>query len=99
MVNISRSLRSRGLKTVAVSCDDEAEDLDRFLGTYALPFRPIRRTTGLPGDTFTALSRFGGRYRNGIPYTAVLDRQGHVVFEHTGSIGEDDLRGQVEPLL
>jgi len=86
-VDLAARYRSRGVTVLTFATDDDAQDVADFLGSKRLPFPTARVADAGPGDLRKAMRSAGldlERHR-GVPYVAVVDRDGTVVGETTGS--------------
>ena len=96
LVKIDRDWRGRGLEFVVISADDVAElktDVPKFLQ---------RMRAGMPAyllnatDTEAAMAQVDPTWGGELPATFLFDRQGKLVFKHTGLINAAELRERLK---
>ena len=90
---VQRSHAGDGLQVVAIAIDEQ-EDVKRFLTEHPVGF-PI-----LIGDTDAIeMSRRLGNRMQGLPFTAIFDHQGNLVYAKTGEMTRASLSEHLDPLL
>ncbi|HLL75639.1 MAG TPA: TlpA disulfide reductase family protein [Pyrinomonadaceae bacterium] len=99
LVKIDTEFRSRGLEFVVVSVDDVSEiksGVPQFLR---------RMRAGMPAyllnatDTDAAVTSVDPTWGGELPATFLFDREGKVVFKHTGIVKPAELRTAIEKVL
>jgi thiol-disulfide isomerase/thioredoxin len=99
LVKIDAEFRPRGLEFVVVSVDDVSEiktGVPRFLR---------RMRAGMPAyllnatDTDAAVTYVDPTWGGELPATFLFDREGKVVFKHTGIVKPAELRAALEKVL
>ncbi|HLL70782.1 MAG TPA: redoxin domain-containing protein [Pyrinomonadaceae bacterium] len=96
LVKIDADYRERGLEFVVISADDVAEiktDVPKFLRQMRaqMPAYLLNAT-----DTEAAIAQVDPAWRGELPATFLFDRQGKLVFKHTGIINAAELRAEIE---
>ena len=92
-VRLQEKYAARGLQFVGVALDDPAK-VGTYVDEVSIPY-PI-----LLGDMDAVhLGLAAGNRLGGLPYTLILDRQGHPVEQVTGALDEARLEGIVASLL
>ena len=96
LVKIDSDYRGRGLEFVVISADDVSElktGVPKFLGQMraGMPAFLLNAT-----DTEAAIAQVDPTWAGELPATFLFDRQGKLVFKHTGIINAADLRAQIE---
>jgi thiol-disulfide isomerase/thioredoxin len=99
LVKIDRDYRGRGLQFVVISADDVSElktDVPKFLGQMRarMPAYLLNAT-----DTEAAMAQIDPTWGGELPATFLFDRQGKLVFKHTGIINAAELRQEIEKAL
>ena len=96
LVKIDADYRARALEFVVISADDVAEiktDVPKFLRQMRarMPAYLLNAT-----DTEAAIAQVDPTWRGELPATFLFDRQGKLVFKHTGIINAAELRAEIE---
>ena len=99
LVKIDAEFRQRGLEFVVVSVDDVSEiksGVPQFLRRMRaeMPAYLLNAT-----DTDAAVTSVDPTWGGELPATFLFDREGKVVFKHTGVIKPDELRAAIEKAL
>jgi thiol-disulfide isomerase/thioredoxin len=99
LVKIDRDYRGRGLEFVVISADDVSElkaDVPKFLGQMraGMPAYLLNAT-----DTEAAIAQVDPTWGGELPATFLFNRQGKLVFKHTGIIDAAELRAEIEKAL
>ena len=76
----------RGVDVLAFSVDDTKEDIAEYLRGYHLTIVPMWLPPGPQGGLAKAMATVGITYDNLIPFVAVLDKKGRVVYQGRASI-------------
>jgi thiol-disulfide isomerase/thioredoxin len=100
LVKIDRDYRGRGLEFVVISADDVAElktDVPKFLGRMRAGEMPAYLLNAT--DTEAAMAQIDPTWGGELPATFLFDRQGKLVFKHTGIINVAELRAQIEKVV
>src|SRR5205814_1742833 len=92
-----------GVRTLAVSLDDDPEDFARLLEELSPRFPLVRVLAPAPGALADAMRAMGGHFRDTIPYVAIVDRNGHIARDwppqHPSRHDlEESLRSLADPL-
>lgn len=85
-----RDYRQRGFELLALSEDQDAAEVARFMAREAYPF-PAALADASTGTAFGAVSR--------LPTSFVIDRQGRLRYRISGQLHYPRLKALVEPLL
>ena len=80
----------KGLQVVGLSMDDQASTVRTFLADHPLPY-PVAMATPALAERF-------GRIL-GLPTLIVIDRKGHIVKRHVGTLPAAQLNAEVDALL
>lgn len=92
------ALAPKGLRVLALSVDDDDAPVERFLRRKDTTWRH-HRVTDLPLLP-RALAQLGGRgFRGQVPYNLLLDRDGRVLAEWSGSAPPGTIADRVAPYL
>jgi thiol-disulfide isomerase/thioredoxin len=97
LVKIYADYRGRGIEFAVVSADDVADiktDVPKFLREMratALPAYLLNAT-----DTEAAIAQVDPTWGGELPATFLFDRQGKLIFKHTGIINSAELRAEIE---
>jgi thiol-disulfide isomerase/thioredoxin len=99
LVKIDRDYRGRGLQFVVISADDVSElktDVPKFLGQMRaeMPAFLLNAT-----DTEAAMAQIDPTWGGELPATFLFDRQGKLVFKHTGIINAAELRLEINKVM
>lgn len=100
LVKIDAEYRGRDLEFVTVSADDVSE-----LKTGVPKFLRQMRATAMPAyllnatDTETAIAQVDPAWRGELPATFLFDRQGILVYKHTGLIDAAELREALDKVI
>ena len=99
LVKIDRDYRGRGLEFVVISADDVSElktDVPKFLAEMraGMPAYLLNAT-----DTEAAIAQVDPTWGGELPATFLFDRQGKLVFKHTGIIDAAELRAELEKVI
>ena len=78
---------------VGIAIDDK-EPVQDFADTYGINYPTL-----LGDMQAIEISRQLGNRFSGLPFTAVFDKNGKLVYQHTGEVKKDDLTQQIEALL
>lgn len=90
---------TRGLVLLAFSADQDPDLLAKFLGNNPLSFTPMRLTSTTGQELAAAIGTFGGSFQGSIPYTALFDRSGGLMYQWIGGHGFSVYSQAIEPLL
>ena len=95
LVAIQTKYKSKGLTIVGVAVEEGREAVKEFASAYDVNYPVV--VSGLqPG---LDLMRQLGNDKAGLPYTVILDRQGHVVARKLGGMKLEDLEKALAPLF
>lgn len=100
LVKIDREYRGRGLEFVVISADDVAElktDVPKFLHRMRAGEMPAYLLNAT--DTEAAMAQIDPTWGGELPATFLFDRQGKLVFKHTGIINAAELREEIEKVV
>lgn len=92
-IDLQDELDEQGFQVIGIAIDDRKAVQD-FADTMGITY-PV-----LVGqdDGIEASKAFGNRL-GALPFTAIVDRDGVIVYKHRGEMTRDDVLTQVEPLL
>ncbi len=95
LVTIQTKYKAKGLTIVGVAVEEGREAVKEFASAYDVNYPVV--VSGLqPG---LDLMRQLGNDKAGLPYTVILDRQGHVVAKKLGGMKLEDLEKALAPLF
>jgi len=95
LVAIQTKYKSKGLTIVGVAVEEGREAVKEFASAYDVNYPVV--VSGLqPG---LDLMRQLGNDKAGLPYTVILDRQGHIVAKKLGGMKLEDLEKALAPLF
>ena len=85
-IDLAQRHKAHNLVTLAFSIDENPEDLNSYLGNKELPFRKLWIRPWQPGQLDSAMKPVGFQIGAtfGIPFVAVIDRNGRVAAQWTG---------------
>ena len=89
LTQVTKELTSKGVRVLAVSSDEEVEQLKAFVAEQQLPYPVV-------ADVQSEASLFDQYGISGIPVTFIVARDGHTAFRLNGS---SDIVGAVQSLL
>jgi len=92
-VELQRKYRERGLIFVGIALDSK-ENVQTYLRDNTVNY-PIL----LGQDDAVELSNAIGNHRNGLPFSAILDRRGNIVAAQVGMLQKTKLEKLIIPLL
>ena len=86
-INMAAEYQERGVSILAFSSDNSLRQLGRYLNDFALPFDTVRIEPWDPGELGAAMRPTGIEIGAtwGTPLVAVIDRNGDVKYQHSGS--------------
>lgn len=98
LVELSRRYGSDGLQLVTVSANspEERPQVVAFLQRFSPPSRNLLFSST---DLYTMLKAFDSAWVETIPYTALVDRQGKIVFRKEGRIDKAELEAEISRVL
>lgn len=95
LVSIQNKYKAKGLTIVGVAVEEGKEAVKEFASAYEVNYLVL--VSGLqPG---LDLMRQLGNDKAGLPYTVILDRQGHIVARKLGGMKLEDLDKALAPLF
>lgn len=92
-VELQRSYAGDGVQFLGIAVDD-MENVQAFAEQYALNYP----TAAGDESAFEMLKAFGNTF-GGLPYTALVDRDGDIVFRHPGAIERSQLEAAIQAFL
>lgn len=96
---VALNYQERGLEVVGLSIDEDPSDLVRYLHRSRPAFPALRAEPFPPGSLTRAVSEFGGKYPDGIPYLALLDSKGRLLAQSPGNLHRSALAAHIEKAL
>lgn len=93
LIEISREYADRGVRVLGIAFDGEAQ-VRRFADEYGIDY-PLFLTTNRSAMYNVAFDNPSGS----LPYTALIDRELRLVFQHNGEITAQTLRSELDKLL
>ncbi|MDB4583312.1 TlpA family protein disulfide reductase [Draconibacterium sp.] len=93
LIEIEREYRARGVRVLGLAFDGE-EQVRRFAAEYQISY-PLFLTGNRSAMYNVAFDNPSGS----LPYTALLNRDQSIVFQHNGELTAQQLRAQLEALL
>ena len=95
LVSIQNKYKAKGLTIVGVAVEEGKEAVKEFASAYEVNY-PVLVSGLQPG---LDLMRQLGNDKAGLPYTVILDRQGHIVARKLGGMKLEDLDKALAPLF
>lgn len=95
LVSIQAKYRAKGLTIVGVAVEEGREAVKEFASAYEVNY-PVLVAGLQPGID---LMRQVGNEKAALPYTLILDRQGHVVVKKLGGMKLEELDKALAPLF
>ena len=92
-VALQEQYQAQGLQFIGIALDDP-QPVAEYLATTQINY-PIL----LGGDNGIALARQLGNRVDAVPYTLIVDRQGHIISRHPGEFSKEQLMAVISPLL
>ena len=92
-VKLQRQYGGQGLQFVGIAIEDK-EPVSEYTD-----FIDINYPILIGGDSAIELAKRMGNQFGAVPYSVVIDRQGHLVHRQTGEFSSADLIKIIEPLL
>ncbi len=98
LVELSHRFGSAGLQLVTVSANtpEEKDQVVAFLRRFNPPSRNLLFSST---DHYTMLKSFDSGWVDTIPYTALVDRKGKIVFRKEGRIDKAELEAEISRVL
>lgn len=93
LIRTQESLRGEGVQVVGIAID-RAQDARDFVSKY-----PINYPLLVGNPNAVELSRRLGNRLQALPFTVIFDRRGRRVFSHTGELGAEEFRAQLDGVL
>ena len=93
LIEINNQYAARGLRLLGIAFDGEAQ-VRRFADEYSINY-PLFLATNRTAMYNAALGNPSGS----LPYTAILDRNLQIIFQHNGEVSLDELRMRLEKSL
>ena len=93
LVRLSQSYASRNVSILGIALDG-ADAVHRFADEYKIDY-PLF----LAGNQITMYNAAFGNPSGSLPFTAIVDREQRIVFQHNGVVTEEQLHQQLEKLL
>jgi len=95
LVAVQNKYKAKGLTIVGVAVEEGREAVKEFASAYDVNY-PVLVSGLQPG---LDLMRQLGNDKAGLPYTVILDRQGHIVAKKLGGMTREDLEKYLAPLF
>jgi thiol-disulfide isomerase/thioredoxin len=96
---IGKDYGKNGLKLIVLSTDDSVDQLAGFLSGGTLYFEPLWLSIKRTGGLAALMKEYGGNYQNLIPYSALINRQGTVIKDWSGTMNYENYSKWVEYLM
>jgi len=93
LIEINHEYAAKGVRLLGIAFDGEAQ-VRRFAEEYSINY-PLFLATSRAAMYNAALGNPSGS----LPYTAILDRNLQIIFQHNGEVSLDELRMQLEKSL
>ncbi len=93
LIEINREFAERGVRVLGIAFDN-AQQVERFAADYAIDY-PLFLTENRSAMYNVAFDNPSGS----LPYTALLDRNLRIVYQHNGELTAEQLRQELEKLL
>lgn len=99
--SMQAGIEHAGVKLVTVSTDSMKEDLGKFVRYFQptlQPLTPYRMPPEKRNEVVAFLNSIGISYQRGVPFTALLDAEGKVTFQGSGTVERERLLQEVDAL-
>ena len=93
LIEIGREYAERGVRILGIAFDN-AEQVERFAADYAIDY-PLFLTGNRSAMYNVAFDNPSGS----LPYTALLDRDLRIAYQHNGELTAEKLRAELDKLL
>ena len=93
LIKIHQELAQQGVRVLGIALDSEPQ-VSRFAADYQINY-PLF----LGGNRTAMYNAAFGNPSGSLPFTALLDRDQRIVFQHNGELSSERLREQLEALL
>lgn len=93
LMRLQRHYAERGLVVVGITVDT-AQNARDFAAASDIDYPLL-----IADDTGIALARRFGSTKDGLPFTAVVDREGRISYTHSGELSLPEAEAAVTPLL
>jgi peroxiredoxin len=93
LIKIHREYAQQGVRVLGIALDSEPQ-VSRFAADYQINY-PLF----LGGNRTAMYNAAFGNPSGSLPFTALLDRNQRIVFQHNGELSSAQLREQLEALL
>ena len=93
LIKIHQEYAQQGVRVLGIALDSEPQ-VSRFAADYQINY-PLF----LSGNRTAMYNAAFGNPSGSLPFTALLDRNQRIVFQHNGELSSEQLREQLEALL
>ncbi len=93
LIKFHRDYAQRGVRVLGIAYDNEPQ-VSRFAAEYQINY-PLF----LAGNRIAMYNAAFGNRSGSLPFTALLDRNHRILFQHNGELTANQLREQLEALL
>ena len=93
LIEVQRSYAARGVRVLGIACDG-VDQVRRFADEYRIDY-PLF----LSGTASAMYNAAFGNPSGSLPYTAILDRDQQILFQHNGELTLQQLKQQLDALL
>ena len=93
LIKFHRDYAQRGVRVLGIAYDSEPQ-VSRFAAEYQINYPMF-----LAGNRIAMYNAAFGNQSGSLPFTALLDRNHRILFQHNGELTANQLREQLEALL
>jgi thiol-disulfide isomerase/thioredoxin len=93
LIKIHQELAQQGVRVLGIALDSEPQ-VSRFAADYQINY-PL----SLGGNRTAMYNAAFGNPSGSLPFSALLDRDQRIIFQHNGELSSERLREQLEALL
>jgi len=92
-VDLQQEFGSRGLAVIGIAID-QPDKVRQFVKDFGVPYVNLLGDEGGTEVSFDYGNRMGS-----LPYSAIIDRQGSIVYTHLGEVKRETVLEKIQPLL
>lgn len=93
LVELQKQYADKNVQFIGIAIDD-AEPVKKFLKNMAVNYPML-----IAAQSGIELAFNLGNYASAIPYTLIVDKENHVVFQHSGEISKAQLQAGIDKAL
>jgi len=93
LIELQKTYADKNLTVIGIAIDDP-DEVKQFIAT-----NPINYPILLTKEDGVLLTRKLGNQVDAIPFTAIVDQQGQIIYQHPGGVTKQELLDVITPLL